>query len=77
MSMRPMNAMQAAASSSKKLNAAGLTPDHSLILPERAPAADENEVLQALVEVRGGRRRMMQQQMRSGRGRGRGIPADS
>lgn len=37
--------------SNLKLNAAGLTPDHSLTLPERAPQADEQEILQAIQEV--------------------------
>lgn len=37
--------------SNTKLNAAGLTPDHSLVLPERQALADEEAVLQAMNEV--------------------------
>ncbi|PWN93658.1 hypothetical protein FA10DRAFT_264280 [Acaromyces ingoldii] len=37
--------------SNTKLNAAGLTPDHSLVLPERGPQPDEVEILKALSEL--------------------------
>jgi hypothetical protein len=37
--------------SNNKLNAAGLTPDHSLVLPERTAQVDEVAVLQAMTEV--------------------------
>lgn len=35
----------------KKLNAAGLAPEHSKALPERQPEEDEKAIMQALVEV--------------------------
>lgn len=37
--------------SNTKLNAAGLAPEHSMLLPERAPKDDEQTVLQALHHV--------------------------
>jgi hypothetical protein len=37
--------------SNTKLNAAGLTPDQSLMLPERMPEQDEKPVMQAVHEV--------------------------
>ncbi|PWN34249.1 uncharacterized protein FA14DRAFT_70531 [Meira miltonrushii] len=41
--MMPMN--------TSKLNAAGLTPDHSLVLPERETNVDEVAILEALTEL--------------------------
>lgn len=34
-----------------KLNAAGMAPEHSMVLPERQANGDEQMILNALVEV--------------------------
>lgn len=39
--------------SNVKCNAAGLAPEHSMVLPEREARADEQPVLAALGSVRG------------------------
>lgn len=36
---------------SSKLNAAGMSPEHSMVLPERQANAEEQVILNALTEV--------------------------